>query len=56
LQSKPFRCKLIVTPDATRLAKSRGGLITALQKEPEVANDFGKLLALYEKHKNGGAK
>jgi hypothetical protein len=57
LNSKPFRCKLLVTPDATRLAKSRGGLVTALQKEPEIQNDFPKLLQLVEKHRNanGGA-
>jgi hypothetical protein len=53
LNSKPFRCKLVVAPDATRLAKSRGGLVTALQKETEVPNDFPRLLALVEKHRNG---
>lgn len=51
LQSNPFRCRLVVTPDSTRLAKSRGGLVTILQKEREVPNDFPKLLALIEKHK-----
>ena len=57
LNSKPFRCKLVVSPDATRLAKSRGGLVTALQKEAEVPNNFPKLLELVEKHRNsnGGA-
>lgn len=58
LNSKPFRCRLLVTPDSTRLAKSRGGLVTALQKEAEIPNDFPKLLQLVEKHRNsnGGSK
>lgn len=51
LQSNPFRCRLVVTPDNTRLAKSRGGLVTALQKEKEIPNDFPRLLKMMEKHR-----
>src|SRR2546428_9932938 len=53
LNSNPFRCRLVVVPDSTRLAKSRGGLVQALQKEKEIANDFPKLLVLVEKHRSG---
>lgn len=56
LNSNPFRCKLIVTPDATRLAKSRGGLVTFLQKSGEVPNNFPKLLEMVTKYRNGGGK
>jgi hypothetical protein len=60
LQSNPFRCRLVVVPDSTRLAKSRNAaVIAALQKEKEVPNHFPKLLALIEKHRtnsNGGSK
>src|SRR3989454_4377361 len=52
LNSNPFRCRLVVVPDSTRLAKSRGGLVQALQKEKEIAHDFPKLLALVAKHRS----
>ena len=50
--SNPFRCKLIVLPDGTRMAKTRLPIIRALQAPSQtfgsgaqdVPNEFGKLM------------
>lgn len=51
--SNPHRCQLKVLPDGTRLAKTRLPILSALQKMPDVPNDFGKLMQVIQA--NGGA-
>ena len=47
LSSNPFRCRLVVVPDTTRMAKSRLDIVRELQKK-EVPNDFGYLVSAVE--------
>lgn len=46
LQSVPFRCKLLVVPDATRTAGTRVNIMGELQKLPEVPNSLPELIAM----------
>jgi len=48
LGSKPFRCRLIASPDATRLAKTRLPIMPAIQAKGELPNDWPTLLKLVE--------
>jgi hypothetical protein len=48
VNSKPFKCKLQVLPTSSQLAKTRLQLAEAIQKLPEIPNDFPTLLKLVE--------
>lgn len=53
--SNPFKCKLLYTPDQTRLAKSRLRIVQALQKAGELENNFPKLLQIVnDEYKKAG--
>lgn len=51
LGSKPFRCRLIASPDATRLAKTRLPIMPAIQAKGELPNDWPTLLKIVEEAK-----
>jgi hypothetical protein len=46
LQSKPFRCKFEVVPDATRSAGTRLRIMEQLGKMPEVPNDIAAIIRM----------
>jgi hypothetical protein len=48
LGARPFRCRLVAAPDATRLAKTRLPIMPAIQKAGELPNDWPTLLKMVE--------
>lgn len=48
LGARPFRCRLVASPDATRLAKTRLPIMPAIQAVGELKNDWPTLLKIVE--------